>query len=112
VAITSVGVVVIPATAYAEEVPVRYERACLRIPNLELRTQTLIDRINGDAVTRGSLAWLNARLAEAQAAGRTQLVTVLENRLTVRTRTLEILTQRQVRLAELRTRCIEHGVEL
>ncbi len=112
--VVSVGVVAAPGLAHAEgtDIPARYEMACRRIPVAQERVDSLIARIRGDAATLGSLAWLNARIAEAEAAGRTQLVTVLENRLTARTRALEALTQRQTRLGELRARCAEHGVTL
>jgi hypothetical protein len=61
---------------------------------------------------RGSLAWLQARIDKAEAEGREQLVTVLENRLVVRTKTLEVLEQRQAKLPELKQKCIDHGVAL
>jgi hypothetical protein len=90
----------------------RLERACLRIPNLEIRTSNVIERLNGDATVRGSLLWLQAQIDRAEAAGREQLVTVLENRLAVRTKTLEVVEQRQARLPELKQKCIDHGVPL
>jgi hypothetical protein len=105
----------VSATASApaqDDLPVRFERACLRIPNLEIRTTNLITRLNGDAATRGSLAWLQAQIDDARAKGRTQLVTVLENRLAVRTQSLAVLAQRQTELADLKAVCIERGVEL
>jgi hypothetical protein len=37
---------------------------------------------------------------------------VLENRLAVRTKTLEIVEQRQAKLPELKQKCIDHGVPL
>lgn len=94
------------------ELPVRYQRACLRIPNLEIRTTNFIKRLNGDATVRGSLAWLQAQIDDATAKGRTQLVTVLKNRLAVRTQTLEVLKVRQQRLEKLAERCRNHGVDI
>ena len=83
-----------PSAAHAQdsgdELRPRLERACLRIPNIEIRTANLIERLNGDASVRGSLAWLQAKIDKAEAEGREQLVTVLENRLAVRTQTLEV----------------------
>ena len=82
-----------PSTAPTTgQLPARYERACLRIPNIQIRTTNFITRLNGDASTRGSLLWLQAQIAAAKAKGRTQLVTVLENRLKVRQQTLVVLT--------------------
>ena len=113
--VTASAALIVPATASAAttgELPVRYERACLRIPNFQIRTDNFITRLNGDATTRGSLAWLQAQIDDAKAKGRTQLATVLENRLAVRTQTLEVLTVRQQRLAELAEKCRAHGVDL
>lgn len=106
---------IVPTTAHAAgtgELPARYERACLRIPNLQLRTTNVITRLNGDAATKGSLAWLQAQVDDATAKGRTQLATVIQNRLAVRTQTLEVLTQRQQRLTKLADLCRSHGVEV
>jgi hypothetical protein len=90
----------------------RLERACLRIPNLEIRTGNLLERLNGDETVRGSLAWLQTRIDEASAAGRDQLATVLENRLAVRTQSIEVLELRQTELTALRQLCADHGVDL
>jgi hypothetical protein len=100
------------ATASTSTLPLRLQRACLRIPNLETRTSNLITRLNGDASTRGSLLWLQAQIDDATAKGRTQLATVLENRLAVRTQTLKVLTQRQTRLEKLADLCRQHGVDI
>ena len=95
-------------TAEASE---RIERACLRIPNLTVRTENLIDRISGDAATRGSLLWLDDKIAKAEELGRTDVVTVLENRRAVREQTLPILEQRLATLGTLAERCATAGVE-
>ena len=120
--VLSAGVaLVVPTAAHAastastpttNELPVRLERACLRIPNLELRTQRLIDRLNGDASTRGSLLWLQAQIDDATAKGRTQLAEVLTNRLAVRAQTVRVLEQRLERLEKLAERCRNHGVDV
>lgn len=94
------------------ELPLRLERACLRIPNLEIRTERLANRLDGDDSTLGSLLWLEGKVQDARDAGREQLATVLENRLAVRTRTREILDQRLEELARLEQRCIDLGVDL
>ena len=105
----------VPSAAHAAttpSLPPRYERACLRIPNIELRITNVIARLNGDASTMGSLAWLQAQIDDANAKGRTQLATVLENRLKVRTQTLEVLKVRQQRLEKLAELCRTHGVQV
>lgn len=111
----AVAAMAMPSAVNAQdtgELGPRLERACLRIPNLEIRTSNVIERLNGDATVRGSLLWLQAQIDRAEAAGREQLVTVLENRLAVRTKTLEVVEQRQARLPELKQKCIDHGVPL
>jgi hypothetical protein len=107
--------VVVPSTASAaaaEELGPRIERACLRIPNIETRTANLIERLQGDATVRGSLLWLEAQIDRAESRGRADLAEVLQNRLAVRTQTLEVLQQRQAKLPELRQWCVDHGVPL
>ena len=101
-----------PSSTAPRELPARLKRACLRIPNLEIRTTNLITRLNGDASVRGSLLWLQAQIDDATAKGRTQLATVLTNRLKVRTQTLKVLTNRQQRLDKLAELCRKHGVDI
>ena len=119
VVVTAGTAFVVPSSAQAStpsstahELPARLKRACLRIPNLQLRVGNFITRLEGDASTRGSLLWLQAQIDEAKAKGRTQLATVLENRLAVRTQTLRVLTMREERLANLIERCRNHGVDV
>lgn len=90
----------------------RLERACLRIPNIEIRLAERKTRLDGDASVRGSLAWLRSKIDAAAAANRDQLTTVLENRLSVRTKTREILDDRTELVADLRSRCESWGVEI
>jgi len=103
-----------PATSTdtPKELPARYQRACLRIPNLQIRINNFIDRLNGDASTRGSLLWLQAQIDNAKSKGRSQLATVLEHRLKVRQQTLVVLNKRQERLAKLLELCRNHGVDV
>jgi hypothetical protein len=123
VVVTAGAALVVPAAAHAastttdtstatRELPARYQRACLRIPNLQLRTDNLITRLNGDASVRGSLLWLQAQIDDATAKGRTQLAEVLENRLQVRTESLDVLANRQERLTKLAELCRTHGVDV
>lgn len=98
------------ATVASGDLGPRLERACLRIPNLELRTASLIKRLDGDASTLGSLLWLQAKVDQAKAANRDQLATVLENRLAVRKKTREVLVLRQADLQRLQKRCADLGV--
>jgi hypothetical protein len=112
----AVATMAMPSAVHAQDTGTdlrpRLERACLRIPNLQIRTENFIERLNGDASVRGSLAWLQAQIDKAEADGREQLVTVLENRLAVRTQTLVVLEKRSTKLDELKQKCIDHGVAL
>ncbi|MEM9130865.1 MAG: hypothetical protein AAF962_11665 [Actinomycetota bacterium] len=94
------------------ELAPRAERACLRIPNLTTRTERVLERIGGDADTRGSLLWLDDHIAKAEDNGRTGLVEFLENRRAVREASVEVFELRLDRLAELADRCAEAGVDL
>lgn len=95
-----------------DEIGIRLNRACLRIPNLQIRTDNLLTRIEGDAETRGSLLWLEVQIERARTAGWDQLATVLENRLEVRRATVPVLRQRQEILVRLAEWCVELGVDL
>jgi hypothetical protein len=90
----------------------RIERACLRIPNLQVRTQNVLTRINGDSDTAGSLMWLDLKIEEATTAGREQRVEVLTNRRNVRAASIDVLEQRQTELDRLAQTCADLGVEL
>lgn len=72
----------------------RRQKLCARVPNAVIRTQNLEKRLAGSASTKGSLAWLQAKVAAAEAANRTELATVLKNRLAFRTELAEFLPQR------------------
>ena len=124
VVVTAGAALMMPSAAHAaapdtstgdsttRELPARLHRACLRIPNLQTRTDKVIARLNGDAATRGSLLWLQAQIDDATTKGRTQLAAVLQNRLEVRTQTLEVMSNRQERLTKLADLCREHGVDI
>lgn len=51
-----------------------------RLPKIEKRTTSLLDRINGDATVRGSVAWLRARATAERDAGRETSAQLLEER--------------------------------
>ena len=58
---------------------------CTRLDTFATRGQTLLTRLNADANTRGSIAWLNARAAAATAAGNTDQASKLTDRAARRT---------------------------
>jgi division protein CdvB (Snf7/Vps24/ESCRT-III family) len=114
-AVASVGMMA--PSAHADDTPAppapnqqRLEKACARVPEAETRVADRIARLQGDASTKGSLAWLQAQIDKATAKDRTQLVTVLQNRLDLRTQLLGLLQQRQASIAEVKQICIDHGI--
>lgn len=115
VALIATGITIFPAAAGAhdgQEVRPRLERACKRIPTVEHRLDTFLERLDGDRSVRGSLAWLEDKQALAVESDREHLATVLENRLAVRTKARELLLLRQDEVATWRDLCVEHGVDL
>lgn len=113
-AVVSVGMMAPAAHAEDPAPPApnqqRLEKACARVPEAETRVADRIAHLQGDASTKGSLAWLQAQIDKATAKGRTQLVTVLQNRLDLRTQLLPLLQQRQANIAEIKQICVDHGI--
>lgn len=87
----------------------RLETACTRVPLVQARVDRAVTLLDGDAGQRGSIAWLDAQLQTARDRGRTELVTVLENRITVRTSRLALLEARSTELVDLASLCDAHG---
>jgi hypothetical protein len=98
-----------PAAADGSDALLRLEKACARVPNVQARVDKATALLQGDASTRGSIAWLTAQLQKAQDKGRTELVTVLQNRVTVRTSRLALLQERTTSLADIEAICVAHG---
>jgi hypothetical protein len=88
----------------------RLATACGRVPPLQRRVDAAIALLQGDASTRGSIAWLDARLTAAQGDDRVQLATVLQNRIDVRTARLALLQERSTALAGIASICATHGL--
>ena len=65
---------------------------CARLDKISGRGQKLLTRLNADANTRGSIAWLNAKAAAATASGETELATLFTDRATRRTELVQTLT--------------------
>lgn len=65
----------------------------VRIPALLARIDRVSARINGDAGTRGSVAWLTAKADRARTAGNAPLADLLGARATARSARLTELTQ-------------------
>lgn len=97
-----------PAMAQESSVPrERLEYLCSRIPLVEARVRAVIAWINGDADTRGSIAWLQEKAREAEARGFTDLARRIQLRIEVLTERLDVLEARLERLAAWEARCDE-----
>ena len=100
----------IHAQEQAPDARPRLEKACARIPNLQLRATNALNRINGGAEVVGSLAWLDVQIGRAEAKGMTELVTVLSNRRDVRLSAIPLIEKRQARLVEAAEFCASKGI--
>ncbi|WP_436492713.1 hypothetical protein [Actinokineospora sp. HUAS TT18] len=67
----------VTVTLSAEQVQFLCEK---RLPKAEKRVTKLLERINGDAGTKGSVAWLKARAEKERAAGRETSANLLEEK--------------------------------
>ena len=88
-----------PITLSAEQAT---EVCTKRIPAILSRVDRLTTRINADAATRGSTAWLQARHDKAQAAGRTEEADRIQKRVDGRPGKLEKLADAKKRATEFR----------
>lgn len=111
VALAATGALAMPAVASAapSDPHGRLEAVCARVPGLTTRVDAAIARLEGDASTRGSLAWLQVQIDRAQRNDRPQLVTVLQNRLEVRTARLDLLKAQAGLLDTVGRLCADHG---
>jgi CHASE1-domain containing sensor protein len=85
----------------------RLEYLCARLPLIEERVNNLIDRINGDSSTIGSIEWLEVKAREAEARGFTDLARRITLRIDILTERLDVLEIRLERLAYWERRCAE-----
>ncbi len=92
-------------TTQSEQRQERLDLACARVPNLTARVEAVLARIQGDADTVGSIAWLESKAAEARENGREQLAGLIENRIAVRTERIDVLVIRLDNLAEAAAAC-------
>lgn len=75
-----------------------------RLPRLERRVNRLLERINADAGTRGSVAWLEARAAKERAAGRETTAQLLAERAERRAGRVDDLALIADKVADFQTR--------
>lgn len=88
----------------------RLRVACLRIPAISDRVNTVVTRLTAAADVRGSIAWLEVRIADAEANNHPRVAEDLRNRLAIVQARLTVVQDRQTRLAALTERCRELGV--
>lgn len=96
----------------AHRVKHRLDRMCHRLPRVESRTDQILERVNGDETTRGSLLWLDAKANQARENGHPDLASVIDSRRTIRAAAVPFLEVRQAELANIRGICIDHGIPL
>lgn len=72
------------ATAPTQHTGHKGKGLCSRVPQLEKRINKALDRLNGDAKTRGSIARMEARVNKAHAKHHDAVATFLQDRLTHR----------------------------
>ncbi|BDM69547.1 hypothetical protein HEK616_30340 [Streptomyces nigrescens] len=78
---------------------------CHRVPKLEKRIDKALDRLNGDAHTRGSIARMEQRVKNARAKHRDAVATFLQDRLTHRKELKPTLTRERTDLKAVAAWC-------
>ncbi|MGW7244992.1 hypothetical protein [Streptomyces decoyicus] len=81
---------------------------CKRVPKIEKRIHRALQRLEGKAGRRSSVARLEKRLEKAKAAGHTEIANFLDHKLTRRKSLVPTLQQRQKDLAKVATWCRTH----
>ncbi|MGW7575602.1 hypothetical protein [Streptomyces sp. NPDC054765] len=81
---------------------------CKRVPRIEKRIHRALQRLQGKAGVRGSVARLDKRVEKAKAAGHTEIATFLNDKLTHRKSLIPTLQKRQKDLAKVATWCRTH----
>lgn len=96
-----------PAHSAAER---QAKAVCDRAPKVQQRITKALNRLNGPAGERGSIARLEKRVSIASGANQTAITTYLNNRLTTRKGLLTTLTARQSDLHQVQTWCSANGI--
>ncbi|MEU9113560.1 hypothetical protein AB0D04_17690 [Streptomyces sp. NPDC048483] len=81
------------------------KKLCRRVPKLEKRIDRRITRMEGTVGTRGSIKFLEARIANAKKADHTAIATFLGDRLTTRKGLLAALKKKKPDLKDVATWC-------
>ncbi|MEU6364195.1 hypothetical protein ABZ876_00285 [Streptomyces sp. NPDC046931] len=81
---------------------------CKRVPTIDRRIERALERLDGGADVRGSVARLQQRVDNAKKAGHGEIATYLQHRLDFRKSLVPTLRQRQKDLAGVRSWCADH----
>jgi hypothetical protein len=83
-----------PSDVATQTLAAHHQRLCARVPKAIVRTQNLEKLLAANASTKGSLAWLQAKVNAAEAAHQDQRATALKNRLAFRKELASFLPHR------------------
>jgi hypothetical protein len=86
-----------------------FDTICVRVPVALARVQKVQTRFAADVNTKGSIAYLEARIAKAQSEGKTDVVRLLDDRLVMRKDLAGILANRLEQLQDAQQVCAAHG---
>jgi hypothetical protein len=89
----------------------RLATACGRVGHRIERVEKVATRFHADAGTRGSIAYLQARIDAATKAGQTDLVRVLNDRMAVRKDIDATLPDILTHLKDAQSVCAAHGAD-
>lgn len=78
---------------------------CKRAPKIDRRIERALTRLNGSAATRGSVARLEQRVANAKSAGHTAIAGYLGDRLAYRKSLVPALQKAKTDIAQVETWC-------
>jgi hypothetical protein len=98
----------IPATASSPSPSpnqTKAERFCARIPKATAKVNKALSKLQADATTKGSIAWLNAQATKAQNDGKPALATMYRDRAKTRTDQVTVLKDRQTALTHASAWC-------
>jgi hypothetical protein len=97
------------ATAGSTDAGTRLAHACDRLPHRIERLEKVRTRFHADAGTRGSIAFLEARISKADAGGHADLTRLLRDRLAVRKDIDSQLPDVLANLKDAQQVCQQHG---
>jgi hypothetical protein len=110
-AATTVGIAVAAAADGTDEADLdRAERAarlCKRVPRVQERLDQLLERLQADSETRGSVAWPTAQAEQARTKGHDDLAMFLEHRATIRIERIDVLNARADALDDAASWCAD-----